>query len=512
MNIVIDLTSIYEFFSLPPDQQILIFLLRIGWIPVAIMFLYGFVIAWKYWRQVAWSKTIKFTLLAIDIPKGNDQSLRAVENLFTYLGGAHDPPDLIEEYWIGKFQISFSFEIISIEGYIQFLIRTPIQYRDLIETAIYSQYPDAEITEVDDYVDPVPVKYPDDEYDIWGGEMILNRSDVYPILTYKYFEHQFGEPEKLFRDPMASLMDLLSSMKKGEQFWYQIIVYPHDVNALEEKGRKEISKILKEKATVKRGMLGDILGEVAGIFSGVISELTGQQFGGALEEKKEDALRMMNLKPKEKKQVESIQQKVSKLGFKAKIRYLYVAKREVMNKPKAVAGFIGYMKQFIDVDLNNLKPDLKITGTTAHYLFIEYRKNEKKIKLIKAYKTRSGTKGREKFILDTEELATLWHVPIEAVVRAPLVQKAPGRKAEPPMSLPLTEEGGAGEYFEKGAEGREDIFAEADNEIRTKPSNQPPNNSEAKSQAIDDFNIERTPASLSVEKRKGTPPENLPFV
>jgi hypothetical protein len=30
----------------------------------------------------------------------------------------------------------------------------------------------------------------------------------------------------------------------------------------------------------------------------------------------------------------------------------------------------------------------------------------------------------------------LWHFPVEPVVRAPLLQKAPGRKGEPPMSLP----------------------------------------------------------------------------
>ena len=103
MNIVINLTPIYDFFALPIDQQVLIFLLRIGWIPIAIMFLWGFVQAWVYWRSNLWSGTLKYTLIAIDIPKGNDQSLRAVENLFSYLGGAHDPADLIEKYWIGKY-------------------------------------------------------------------------------------------------------------------------------------------------------------------------------------------------------------------------------------------------------------------------------------------------------------------------------------------------------------------------------------------------------------------------
>ena len=500
MNIVINLTPIYDFYALPIDQQVLIFLLRIGWIPIAIMFLWGFVQAWVYWRSNLWSGTLKYTLIAIDIPKGNDQSLRAVENLFSYLGGAHDPADLIEKYWIGKYQLCFSFEIVSIEGYIQYLCYLPVQYRDLFETAIYSQYPDAEITEVEDYTDALPTKYPDEEYDIWGGEMILQKDEAYPILTYKQFEHQMGVPEKQFKDPLAVLMDTFASMKKGENLWYQILVYPTDVKALEEKGKNEIGKILKEKSSSGGGgggIFGGMFSEIGDIFLGIIQQLTGNvAFGSKTESAKDDSLKMMNLKPKEKKQVEAIQQKVSKQVFETKIRFIYAAKKEVMNKPKATWGFVGFMKQFLDVDLNGLKPDMKVTITTAHYLFVDWRKNERKSKLMYAYKRRSGTRGRKRFLLNTEELATLWHVPIEAVVRTPLIQKSPGRKSEPPMSLPLTEEVTDEGIFGATAETGEDIFSEEMPTAKTEQSFSP--------QTID--------FDLKEEKNKGEPPVNLPFV
>ena len=42
--------------------------------------------------------------------------------------------------------------------------------------------------------------------------------------------------------------------------------------------------------------------------------------------------------------------------------------------------------------------------------------------------------------MDIEELATLWHFPLEANVKAPFIQKAPGRKADAPASLPIFEE------------------------------------------------------------------------
>lgn len=43
-------------------------------------------------------------------------------------------------------------------------------------------------------------------------------------------------------------------------------------------------------------------------------------------------------------------------------------------------------------------------------------------------------------MLNIEELATLWHFPVEANVKSPLIQKAPGRKADAPSSLPMADE------------------------------------------------------------------------
>ncbi|MDO8260357.1 MAG: hypothetical protein Q7T50_02525, partial [Candidatus Magasanikbacteria bacterium] len=116
MNITLNLSPIQHFLSLPPDQALLAMLFTVGWIPVAIVFLYGTFLIFVDYKQGIFSAKQKYTLLAIDIPKENDLSLRAVENLFTYFAGAHGSINLIEEYWEGKFQLCFSFEIVSIDG------------------------------------------------------------------------------------------------------------------------------------------------------------------------------------------------------------------------------------------------------------------------------------------------------------------------------------------------------------------------------------------------------------
>ncbi|MBT6334514.1 MAG: hypothetical protein HOJ29_00825 [Candidatus Magasanikbacteria bacterium] len=62
---------------------------------------------------------------------------------------------------------------------------------------------------------------------------------------------------------------------------------------------------------------------------------------------------------------------------------------------------------------------------------------------MKAYKERSpslGVKAWDKkarsFILNLEELATVWHFPLSHV-KTPLIQKSATKRAEPPAGLPI---------------------------------------------------------------------------
>ena len=56
--------------------------------------------------------------------------------------------------------------------------------------------------------------------------------------------------------------------------------------------------------------------------------------------------------------------------------------------------------------------------------------------LMKAYKKRKLKIGSNPFILNIEELATIWHFPMSHVA-TPLLQKAKLKTAEPPSGLPV---------------------------------------------------------------------------
>lgn len=438
MSIVVNLEPLIEFFNLPFEIFLWQFFIMYGWIPLALAFIWGAKEVWvKNYIQPKWFALHKQVLLAIDIPRGNEQSPKAVENLFSYIGGAHKPPNLIEKYWVGEFVLSISFEIVSIEGYTQFLVRTPDAFRPIVETAVYSQYPDAEIYEVTDYTVGMPKKFPDDEYDAYGFEVVPVKNSAYPIRTYTEFEHLLGEPETHYKDSMALLMDLCSSLKRGEQFWYQIIIRPtsSDWSII---GDKEFGKIIGKKDDPTRSdNITSYLMRLMHDFSEFVYRLWDD-----IDDKKEndDLFNTMKLTPKQKYQVEAVQKKTDKQGFEAKQRFVYIAKKDAMNKPKVGYGFIGYIKQFNLQDLNSLKPDFDYSGVSAHYVWRQSRLNNRKTSLVNNFMNRDIWAGTIPVILNTEELATLWHFPHSGVVKAPLIQKAPGRKAEPPMALPVGNE------------------------------------------------------------------------
>src|SRR3989339_43188 len=218
------------------------------WIAFFPVFIWMCKEGWLYWIQGLYFSGKKFVLLAIDVPKLNEQSMKAVEHFIATLHGAYKDINWVEKWWGGMFIDSFSLEIVSIDGYIQYFVFCDDYHVDLIKGSIFAQYPDAEIIEVEDYATNVPQHYPDEKYDMWGGEWVLNKSDVYPIKTYDLFEHSLTG---VYADPLASVLELMSRIRPGEQVWIQLIINPIPAAPFREKCVEEVNKIIGRKEATK---------------------------------------------------------------------------------------------------------------------------------------------------------------------------------------------------------------------------------------------------------------------
>lgn len=402
-----------------------------GWIPIVIALLYG--LKWVYMKYIQdkYMAKWKWVLFAVDVPKDNIQSPKAVENIFAHLAGAHFLGNLIEKYVKGRVQEWFSFEIVSHEGYVRFYIRTTEQFRDLAEAAVYAQYPSAEIMEVDDYAAFAPDHFPNDEYNLWGTEFVLQNKEAYPIRTYPEFEHQLSQE---FKDPMAALLESMSKISQGEHVWLQLIVRPTN-DQWKEEGIRIAKKLVGAKVVEKPTLIEKALGVPATMIGEVLNAIMSNPEEGIEKGGRELISIMQFLTPGERRIIEALQFKISKIGFQTKFRMIYLAKKEVFHKGRGVSAIMGAIKQFNTLDLNGFRPYKQVT-TKVNYFFVKKRTAWRQRKIMRRYKKRGFMAGATPYILNIEELASIFHFPVMEV-RAPLVRKTESKRSEPPIGLPI---------------------------------------------------------------------------
>ena len=409
------------------------------WIILPLILWRPFLFFWLEWRKEIWWSKQRMILLEIKMPEEIIKPIKAMEQVFLGLWGTNfDPPDWWEKWVDGKDNTNYSFEIIGKDGITHFFIRIPAAIRNGVESVIYSQYPDLEISVVEDYTKSVPKDIPNKEWDLWGSAYSLMKSDAYPIKTYtKFFEEKPDSSKEEKRiDPLAPLMEGLGSIGPEEQIWIQICATP--ITALENdyisRGKKIVEKLLKRPESKKS--------------KSVLQEgIEGLAFGVApKEEKKADfSFPELTLSPGEREIISGIEEKISKYAFECFIRFIYIGKREVFFKPQTKSVF-GFFAQFCTSNLNAMKPYTR-TLTKIHKSWflplnsiVPRRLYVRKRKLLRNYIKRvnplfplsGGT-----FVFNTEELATIFHFPGRMVVPAPSVVRIGYKKGEAPPELPV---------------------------------------------------------------------------
>ncbi len=451
-----NLRPLLEFFNQTIGQIVIGLIAIFGWLFFVWLLIFAAITFYLEYRQNKYSADWKWVLLAIDIPPLNVQTPKAVEQMFAHLAGAFNQPDIAEKFYYGFKQRWFSFEIISIEGYIQFLIRTEESFRDLVEASIYAQYPEAEITEVEDYTDDTPEQFPSDDYDIWMADFGTEQDDSYPIRTYQDFQDSMSKDEVL-KDPMSAFLESFSRIGPGEQMWFQILLEPIS-SSWKEKSIRKVKELIGDSAAAAEAgsKLADAitrssLKAIESIGDQIFGREASASAGG--ESDKQPPNLLQYLTPGQSKLVEDIEEKISKIGFKVKIRAAYLARREVFKTERGVNLIIGAINQFNKPNTNSIVPTY---GVNVSYFFKDSRTAQRKTMMLKAYKKRKMNVGANPFVLNIEELATLWHFPL-AYVKAPLVQRAQARQTEPPIGLPV-ENVPAPDTAEK--EESEDLFAD----------------------------------------------------
>ena len=101
------------------------------------------------------------------------------------------------------------------------------------------------------------------------------------------------------------------------------------------------------------------------------------------QEKPAEPNKIRYLTPGQSKLVESMEMKINKVGFKTKLRGIYIGRKEVFNPNRGVAALIGAISQFNMPNANSLVPSFNTSGISY---FLKQRIAFRKTLLMSAYK------------------------------------------------------------------------------------------------------------------------------
>jgi len=377
----------------------------------------------KYWGKVEW------VMLEIIPPADIEETPQAMEMVYDSLLGITKGINAIEQYVNGETRMYMSLELVSKEGQVHFYIRVSKFFKNLVESNIHAQYPMAEVKEVPDYVNEVPKVIPNKKWNLWGTDFKLNRPDPYPIKTYKWFEESVTGKSL---DPLANIIESLGKIGPKQYFWFQLVIVPQGADEYDN-GKAIIDKLSGNAKPPQKGIIESLFNDIQEVIGGVFKGIAGSpvEFATA-KEKAADAPLEFRLTPGERDILKAVEEGVGKSAFKTKMRMVYLGRKEAFNKV-VVGSFIGGLNQFTDVNLNSFSPD-NDSKTFALHLFVDARTKFRQRKILRRYRSRN--KDGKNIILNTAELATIFHLPNMAVI-SPAFHKIETKTSAPPSNLPI---------------------------------------------------------------------------
>ncbi|MEK7203700.1 MAG: hypothetical protein AAB627_01310 [Patescibacteria group bacterium] len=413
------------------DLELIISLLAsFKWIVLPILAFFALLIVREtllFSSQSKYKSKIEWDIFEIRVPREIKKGPKAMEQFFVSLWTLFNiPTGWKEKYIDGEVTRWHSFEIVGSGGTIHFYIRTPKILRHSVESMLYAQYPDIEITDAEDYTLELPNTLEELKkigYDLFGTEIKLKNPAPNPINTYMAFEEKGGE-ERII-DPISVILELLSKLRPEEKAWIQLIVRP--VTEWQKEG-EEVMKEIREKAILKPPARPGV---------------------------PQPTISLSLLTPAEEEKLKAVSRKVSKQGFDTLIRHLYLAPKDIFNRNmwKNLTAYFNQYSSSLNYFTLNIKSLTSARWYKWPYIFPKRRVESKKRKLLYRYKTRyipeetfigrlsdpnrvNMDKKSSTSILNTEELATLYHPPTNVVLTAPTLDRIESKKVSPPGYVP----------------------------------------------------------------------------
>jgi len=297
------------------------------------------------------------------------------ETIFTALGSLKSKRSL--RRWLYGRSDQFSFEIVSQNNRISFYVVAPPESARYFEQQIHAYYSEAVIEEVDDY-NPFFIKG-----QAMAAYLKTARSFIFPLKTY----------QKIDVDPLNSVINALSKLEKDESLAVQYVV------SSAHRSWHRLSKRVVHKIHQKNSVLAGIN---ISTFSGRIFNFFLEFFNLFAKPKPQDPNSVKRLSALEEEMVKAIETKATKMGLDVNLRL--VACAQTKSQADALLDNLGSaFMEYNNFTYGNSFTRLDKANQTEIIRDFSYR----------YFRERRGLFRQEKFLLNSEELASIFHFPLK---------------------------------------------------------------------------------------------------
>ncbi len=321
------------------------------------------------------------------------ESVSTAEMFFASVGGLTAQKGL--KTWFFSRTDEFAFELIVEQKLIKFYVTVPNEFRVHLEQQLSSSYPDAHIEEIEDFNLFKPNSV------ILGSYMKLKRENAFPFKTFR----------KLDRDPLNALTNVLSKIPEDESAAFQFIVRSSPAK-WRERGIAIASK-MQQGMSMKEAISGHKKSK------STFLESAGFKAVDPAKEHKE-----YRLSPQEEEVVKGLEEKASKAGMDVCIR-LVVAGKTAVSAEAILQNMLNVFSQYNIYEYGN-----------SFEKVVPRSKN----KLIRRFIHRTFEE-KYKLVLNSEEMASLWHLPTPWT-ETPNIKWLGARRGAVPAHVPKGPEDG----------------------------------------------------------------------
>lgn len=290
-------------------------------------------------------------------------------------------------------QRHIAFEIVARNGLVHYYTVVPIVLVDVVRQAVAAAYPSARLEEVEDHNVFSEVGKMSGTI---GGEFTLKKEAFYPIATYQDSK----------RDASRALLSALSAAGREDGVGVQILIRP----APEGWTKKSVSQV--DKITKDKGKKTGIGGVIAP--KDIMEALWKPPEGSEDKEKPEDK-QLTNL---ERQKIEAIEEKTRYPGFEVLIRVV-VSSNTSARSQALLQNIVSAFALFDSPSYNGFK-------------FAISRNIEE---LVTAYIFRFFPQAVNAHVLNTVELATIFHLPDKSNIPTSQVQRQMSKQVDGPTQL-----------------------------------------------------------------------------